>query len=86
MPLMISEGRVKAVDKPLRKLRGVLEVPLDLISQNKREESTGHLIIVLPQTSLFWRWRLLDFLPAPGLFNTCLSHNLEVYWAIGAWV
>lgn len=34
--LTISEGRIKALEKPLRKCQGVLEVPLDLTAVNKR--------------------------------------------------
>ena len=36
MLLTISEGRIKAKEKPLRKCQGVLEVPLDSTAVNER--------------------------------------------------
>lgn len=86
VPWTISKGRVKAMEEPLRKCQGVLEVLVDLIAANDGVVSAGRLIIVLPQTSLFWRWMLLDFSQALCLFDTCLSRNLEVYWSVGSWV
>ena len=43
-------------------------------------------IIVLPRIALFGRWMLLNFSQALCLFDICLSHNFEVYWAVGAWL
>lgn len=44
-------GQDKGSGKPLEKVSGCLEVPLDLTAVNKREVGVGPLIIVLPKSA-----------------------------------
>lgn len=85
-PLSTSEGGVTGCGQAPRKRQGISEVPLYLVAINNREVKAGHLIIVLPWDQLVLEVMLSDFSQALCWLDTCLSHNLEVYWEIGAWV
>ena len=61
MLLTISEGRIKAMEKPLRKCQGVLEVPLDLTAVNE----TGRCWSFdncPPPNQLVWEVDAIEFL------------------------